>query len=248
MDTFCHESLITTNTQGEIANVTNERRISSDIMAEAIRGFNGLTIQSKIKDSVYYISEENDPESDPNSNSLVATHTSDGKKRKVTDTDTTNGNCPHKLLINRIVPEINPVAIPPIDQTITEDATGSGETFHAGCTILSKEIVTDTACSAAHFFRTPADVSRHGTDGTTPRDVSNAMGSTRLASLVRIGGSTTGSPSRTGSQDIISPRGSISPQWSRDAQPLDISNNGNYSKHRYPATTWSKVIVRKFTN
>ena len=38
MDTFFHWSPVTTNTQGEIANVTNERRISLDILAETIKG------------------------------------------------------------------------------------------------------------------------------------------------------------------------------------------------------------------
>ena len=44
MDNFCHQPPVTTNTQGEIANVTNERKISSDILKETIKGFNGLTI------------------------------------------------------------------------------------------------------------------------------------------------------------------------------------------------------------
>ena len=57
MNTFFHKSTATTNTQGNIANVTNERRISSDIPAETIKGFNELTIQSTIKDSEYYDSE-----------------------------------------------------------------------------------------------------------------------------------------------------------------------------------------------
>ena len=94
MDNFCHQSPVTTNSQGEIANMTNERQISSDIWAERIKGFNALTIQSKIKDSAYYNSEEDDAESDPNSDPKVATHTSEGKKRKVADTDTTNRNSP----------------------------------------------------------------------------------------------------------------------------------------------------------
>ena len=169
------------------------------------------------------------------------------RKRKVTNTDTTNGDSPRQLLINRIIPEITPVAIPPIDQTITEDAAGSGGTLHALHTILMKEIVTDPACSSAHVFRNFADVSRHGTGGTTPRDGNNVIGSIGLASPVRIGDSNTGSPRRTGSQYIISPRGSIGPQWSRDAQPLETSINRIYSKHRYPTPTWSKVIGRKFT-
>ena len=40
-------------------------------------------------------------ESDPKSDPLVDTHTSDGKKGKITDTDTTKGNYPHKLLTNK---------------------------------------------------------------------------------------------------------------------------------------------------
>ena len=114
--------------------------------------------------------------------------------------------------------------------------------------ILSKEIVTDAARSAARFFRAPADVSRHGTDGTTPRDGNTDIVSTKFNSPVRIGGSTTVSPSMTGSQDIISPRGSIGPQEVREAQPLDTSINRISSKHRDPAPTWSKVICCKFTN
>ena len=42
----------------------------------------GLTID----DSGYYNSEKNSAEGDPASNPKVYTHTSDGKKRKVTDT------------------------------------------------------------------------------------------------------------------------------------------------------------------
>ena len=60
MDTFCHQSPVKTNIQGEIANVKNKRRISSDILSETIKGFNGLTVQSTINDSAYYNSEEDD--------------------------------------------------------------------------------------------------------------------------------------------------------------------------------------------
>ena len=52
MYTLC-QSPVTTNTQGEIANVKNERQISSDILAETIKGFNELTLQSTINDSEY---------------------------------------------------------------------------------------------------------------------------------------------------------------------------------------------------
>ena len=80
--------------------MTNERQNSSDILAETIKVFNGLTLQSIIDNSAYYSSDEDDAESNPKSNQLVATPISDGKKRKVIDTDTTNGNYPQKLSIN----------------------------------------------------------------------------------------------------------------------------------------------------
>ena len=50
-----------------MANVTNEWQISSDILAETIKGFNGLTIKSTFNDSTYCNSEEDDAESDPKS-------------------------------------------------------------------------------------------------------------------------------------------------------------------------------------
>ena len=92
---------------------------------------------------------------------------------------------------------------------MTEDAAGIGETFHARRTNILEEIVTDVECSAAYVFRTPAEISQHGTDETTPQYGNTAIGSTWLAPSVRIGGSTTSYPSRTGSQDNKSPRGSI---------------------------------------
>ena len=62
------------------------------ILKETIKEFHGLTIQSTISNSAYYDSEEHDAVSNPKINSLVDTHTSDTNKRKITDTDTTNGN------------------------------------------------------------------------------------------------------------------------------------------------------------
>ena len=111
MDTF-FQSLVTTNIQAKIANIPNSRWISSDILAETIKGFKVLTIDSTINDSEYYHSEEDDEESDPNSDPKVDTHSSDGKKIRVTDIDTTNGNYPQYLLINQLILEIIPVIIP----------------------------------------------------------------------------------------------------------------------------------------
>ena len=70
----------------------------------------------------------------------------------------------------------------------------------------------------------------------------------RLAYPVRIGGITTIYPTRTRSQYIINPRGSIGPQEVRYAQLLDASINGIYSKCRGPAPTWSKAIGRKLSD
>ena len=103
MDTFC-QSPVTINTKINNANIPNERQISSDILAETLKGFKILTLKSTINDSEYYNSEEYDMESDPKSDQLVATRISDGKKRKLTDTDTTSGNSQQKLLINRFIP------------------------------------------------------------------------------------------------------------------------------------------------
>ena len=97
-----------------------------------------MTIKSTIKDSAYYNSEEHNAISDPKSDSLVATHTSEGNKGKITDTDITNINSPHKLILNRIIPNIIPYAIHPIYQTITEDVAIIGETLDARQTVLSK--------------------------------------------------------------------------------------------------------------
>ena len=131
---------------------------------------------------------------------------------------------------------------------IAEDSARSGETLHARHTILLKEIFMNRACSSARVFWTPEDVSRHGTDGITPCYSNTAIGSTRLSSPVNIGCSTTSFPSRTWSQDIISPREYIGPSCIRDSQPLDTFINGVYSEHRDTAPTWSKEICRKFTN
>ena len=50
MDTFI-QSPVTTNTQRNKTDVPNERQISLDILAEMIKGFKGLTLQSTINNS-----------------------------------------------------------------------------------------------------------------------------------------------------------------------------------------------------
>ena len=92
---------VTTNAPRYKTDVANESQISLDSLTERIKGFNRLTLQSTINDSVDDHSNKNVSESDPKSDPLVATHTSGGNERKIADTDTTKGNSPRKLLTNR---------------------------------------------------------------------------------------------------------------------------------------------------
>ena len=183
-----------------------------------------MTLQLTIKDCAYYHSEEDDAESDPNSDPKVSTYNSDGKKIKVTDTYTTNRNYPPKVLINRLTPDIIPFTTPSIDQKITDDAAGSGETLHARRTILSKEIIMDAARSAARVFQTHADVIWNGTNRTTPRDGRHRVHQVEFHSsdwcqYHRF-------PKQDWEPKYYQSKGSIGPQWIRDVQQLDTSING----------------------
>ena len=117
------------------------------MLAETLKG---LTLDSTINDSAYYNSDKDDAERDQKSDPLVATHTSDGKKRKVTDNDTTNVNYPPKLLINRTLSIITPSINPRIADGIT---AGRGTT-HVLQEIASKVIVTDAARVFSEILRT----------------------------------------------------------------------------------------------
>ena len=139
MDNFCQYPVMTNiQRQNENTIFTSERRITSEILAETIKG---LTLHSTINDSEYYNSDEYDAKIDPKSDPLLATHTSDGAKRKVTDTDTTNRNTPQKLLINQTLP----IIIPPIDLPIADGVAAGRWTAHARQKIALKVIVTDAA-------------------------------------------------------------------------------------------------------
>ena len=107
-----------------------------------------MTLHSTINNSAYHDSEEDDAESDLKIDQLVATHSSEGKKRKVTDTGTTNRNPLQKILIKRTIP----VIILQIDPPIADGFVAIRGTFHARQTIASKYIVKDTACIGARVF------------------------------------------------------------------------------------------------
>ena len=161
-----------------------------DILAETIKGFKILTLHSTINDFAYYNSDKDDAEINPKSDPLVATHTSDGKKIKVSDTDTINRNSPQKLLINRTIP----VIIPPIDPPILNGVMASRRTFRAHHMIALKYIVTDAARSGARVFQDHVAVNQKDKYGTIPRDENTSRIPPRFISPVRIGNGPSVSP------------------------------------------------------
>ena len=78
------------------------------------------------------------------------------KKRKLTDTDTTNGNHPQDLLMNWTLMMITP----PIDLRISDGVAAGRWTQHARQTIALKAIVTDTAHISSRVFQNPSDISK----------------------------------------------------------------------------------------
>ena len=171
-----------------------------------------MTLQSTINDSTYYNSEEDDAESDPKSDQLVATHTSDGKKGKVADTNTTNRNSSQTILIDWFIPELVPVIIPPIDPRIANGVVGSGGTLHARQTITSKEIIMDATRSSVCVLQDPMVLKWKDRDRKIPRYGNTSGSPPILTTPVRIGGGPSASPTIMGSQEIGSSSGSIGPE------------------------------------
>ena len=153
-----------------------------------------------INDAGYYNLDKNDAEDNQKSAPKVDTHTSDEKERKVTET--TNRNPPQKLLSNRTLPIITTL----IDPWIPDGIETCGGTPHVRPTPTSKVVITDVTRSSVRIFQTHAGVSKKDRDGTTPHNCNTSIKSPRLKSPVTISGGTTVSPTRTGSQDIVSPK------------------------------------------
>ena len=131
MNNFCLTP-ITPNTQGDNKNaiLTSERLNNSNAQEEMLKGL-------KINDIGYYESDENDARVDPARDQKVPTHTSDGKKRKVTDTS--NGSLQQKLSSNRTLPIITTTIDPHIPGRF---ATCVGNP-HALTTPTTKGVITD---------------------------------------------------------------------------------------------------------
>ena len=137
--------------------------------------------------------------------------------------------------------------IPPIDLRISDGVAAGIGNIYAHQLPALEVIITDAERSGARILLTSADVRRTDIDGKSPRDYNTSIRPPRLTSPVMIVGGTTVYPTSSGSQDIISPKGSIGPQEVRDSQPLDTSIHGIYAEHMDPAPTWSKLIGRKLS-
>ena len=138
--------------------LTSEKRYKLDELTETLRGFT-------INDVGYYESDSanaNDAKGDPASNPRVATHNTDGKKRKVTDTS--NKYLQQKLLGNRTLLIITTIIDPRIDNRVAT----SGASPHKLATPQKTEVITGTACSSAWILRNPRRVSRTVRGVTTP--------------------------------------------------------------------------------
>ena len=207
-----------------------------------------MTIQSTISDSAYYDSEGNSAVSNPKSDSLIATQTSDGNERKITDTDTTNGNPPHKLILNWIIPKIIPGAIRLIYQTIMEYMAGIRETLDARQIVILNKIVTDTARSGERILQTSREIIRTGRYSTMPRDGNTVVAAARSTSPVQIWHSITDSPIRNRNQEIINPIGPVSPQWISNSKKLKTSINGFFAQERGFKPICSKLVGCKFSD
>ena len=120
-----------------------------------------------INNAGYYASDsetENGTKVDPVINPKTVTHTSDGNKRKVTDTR--KGYLQQKLLSIQNLPIITTTMYPRIDDSIT-DCSG---TPHTLVTPTTKEVIMDAAHSSARVLRNPRHVILMDRDGTTPGD------------------------------------------------------------------------------
>ena len=163
------------------------------------------------------------------SNPKVATHTCDGKKRKITDTS--NVNLQQKLLSNQTLPIITTT----IDHPIPDRVANFGGTPHALTTSTTNGVITDTLRNRARILWTPGRISRTGRDGTTLCDRDVVLRSPWDNRPVLIGGiivpPTMGD---TGIQDIIKKRKSTSPRVTSNAQNFDASVDGNMTGILWP--------------
>ena len=176
---------------------------------------------------------------------MVATHTSDGNERIITDTDTTNRNFPHKLLTNREIPAIVQGIIPPVNHTTADGFARSRRDLHAVCAVLHKKIVTGATHSTTGVLKDPPVINWKDASGLIPVNKKVVVIPLRTNTQVLTGIGTSAPPIIIGSQMIEGPRRSIIPQEARNSEILYSSINRFPDEHRDSTPGWSKIIGGK---
>ena len=160
---------VTMNVQKKYENWSLERRLAAGGLDKMVKEFKGCTIQSDeqidttidseehvdarnwlrndsaeqvdaIIDSKKLVVDESNPKSDP----IIATHTTNG----ISDTHTTNGISTQKLFIN---PTIQAV-VRPITPLVTPEVEFVKESLRPRHSVLPQANVTDAARPCAHIF------------------------------------------------------------------------------------------------
>ena len=174
-DTFSQ----TSNTQRDNENkiLTSENLDKSDGLVENLKE---LTIIY----AGYYESDSanaNDAKGYPASDPKIYNHTSDRKKRRVTDTS--NGYLQQKLLSYRTLPIITMT----MDHRIENRVATYGASLHKLLTTETTEVITDEVRSSARVIRTPRHVRQTDRDGTTTDNCRISISPPRDHSLILIG-------------------------------------------------------------
>ena len=190
-----------------------------------------------------YESEKTDAKGDPTCYPNLGTHTSDGKKRRVTDTS--NRNLQQNLLSHRALPIITTTTDPRISYRVAS----CGDTPHAITMTTTKGFITNVVYRGAHILWTPIHISRTGRSGTTPRNGEILLRSLRDNGPVLIEGIVVPpTMGNSGGQEIFNKRRSTSSSITRNAQTFDASVDINLADDRYSMEIFSKVLGSKLSN
>ena len=185
----------------------------------------------------------NDAKGDPASDPETVTHTSDGKKRKVTYTS--NRDLQQTLLNNGTLLIVTTTMDPRIDNRIAT----CGGTPHSLTTPMTKEVITDAVYSIAQGLLTPRRVKRTGRDVTTPGDIPHSVRSPRSNFPVLISGIGLSPASRhSGSLQVFNKQQSAIYDKIGDTQKLDTSIDRKLPDDRYSAPIFNKVIGHELSH
>ena len=114
-------------------------------------------------------------------------------------------------------------------------------------TVLSKEIVTETARSGMRILWTPREVRQTVREGSTLWDVNTYVAPVRLTPPIQIFSITSDSPTRTGTQEIFNPICPTGPQLISNAKKLKTPINVIFDENSGPRSSLSKLVGCKVT-